>query len=172
MTSPSELRKRILQGDDLEDGELLMLLWGTGSGSGAAVNASRVSGLLEDSGGLKAWVDNAWPETLRPKGVWGARAARLLAAAEIARRTRDSSESRNSEGLALSALELIAVTLESIADDPSPREVTMCAELIRAIQRTATALGSQPMALDSRYHKLIQELRRAGMADDEEPEDD
>lgn len=153
--SPADLRRRILRGDQLEDRELLVLLWGAGSGSAADAISNRAEGLLEAAGGLEGWVDSTTPQLLRRRGISGARAARLLAAAEIARRARSDSRPRDLDAVALSALDLVAVALESIADAPSPREVTMCAELIRALQRTAVALGAQPQPLDPWYQQLL-----------------
>ena len=154
--SPADLRRRILRGDRLEDRELLVLLWGAGSGSAADAISARAEGLLEAAGGLEGWVDSTTPQLLRRRGVSGARAARLLAAAEIARRARSGEPPRDLDAVALSALDLVAVALESIAEAPSPREVYLCAELIRALQKTTVALGTKPKRLETWYRQLLE----------------
>lgn len=102
--------------------------------------AARAAALLESTGGLEGWVDSTNSENLRRQGVSEARAARLLAAAEIARRTRTARRPRF-EAITRSALELVAVTLEAIVDDPSSHEVGLCIEMIRALQRTSFTLA-------------------------------
>ena len=86
--SPADLRRRILRGDRLEDRELLVLLWGAGSGSATDAISARAEGLLEAAGGLEGWVDSTTPQLLRRRGVSGARAARLSRYPRMAASTR------------------------------------------------------------------------------------
>lgn len=158
---PAELRKRILEGEPLEDHELLVLLWGAGGGSGAEAIATRAQDLLEAAGGLQDWVDSTTPQVLRRRGVWGARGARMLAAVEIARRARADHRPRDLDAVALAALDLVAATLESVADDPSSREVALCAEMIRALERAAIGLGVRPQRLDGWFERLREGLEES-----------
>lgn len=158
--SPAELRRRILdEAHTVEDHQLLVLLWGKGGGSAADAITTRARALLDAAGGLDHWVEAASRESLRRQGVSEARAARLLAASEIARRTRTAGRPRL-DAIALSALELVALTLDAISENPSSHEVRLCVDLIRSLQRTTLTLGAQPSPTQPLYQELLERLRK------------